>query len=325
MLNSILDSIGNLKGKDVMKQVPIVFSVDDNYAPLLGVALQSIKETKSNDFVYNIHILNTGIGEENIKKLYKYNQDNMCISFVDVSKELKTIADQICLRDYYTATTYYRFFIPQLFPQYEKVLYLDCDIVLLDDVAKLYNHDIDGCLLGAIPEDIMPTEQAFTNYVEQGLGINVRRYFSAGIILINCKEFRSQNVLKQLIDLMAKFKFEVTQDEDYLNVICKDKVKYIEAGWNRAPIPNDGFKLEDVKLVHYKINYRPWKYDNVLYGNYFWDYAKRSDYYDYLTMYKNNYSDENKTRDANMFVKLVERARQYITRDDCYYKVIRGN
>ena len=307
----------------IKKEIPIVFSVDDNYAPLLGVTLQSIKENKSDEYFYNIFILNTGIGEENLKTLGKYTQDNVRVSFVDVSNELKKIADKICLRDYYTCTTYFRFFIPELFPDYDKVLYLDCDIVLLDDVANLYNHDIDNYLLGAIPEDIMPSHQAFTDYVEKGLGIDVNNYFSAGIILINSKEFRSQNIINQLIDMLGKFKFEVTQDEDYLNVVCKDKVKYIHQGWNKAPIPNIGFDEKDLKLIHYKINFRPWKYDNIAYGKYFWDYAKNSDYYDHLVEYKNNYSEELKKRDEEQFFKLVQRAKDYILKDDCYYKVIR--
>ena len=311
-----------IKESKVKKEIPIVFSVDDNYAPLLGVTLQSIKENKSDEYFYNIFVLNTGIGEENLKILGKYSQDNMHISFVDVSNELKKIADKICLRDYYTCTTYFRFFIPELFPQYDKVLYLDCDIVLLDDVANLYNHNIDNHLLGAIPEDIMPSHQAFTDYVEKGLGIKVEKYFSAGIILINSKAFREQNIINQLIQLLSQFKFEVTQDEDYLNVVCKDKVKYIDQGWNKAPIPDSDFDEKDLKLIHYKINYRPWRYDNVMYGDYFWKYAENSDYYNHLMEYKDNYSEELKQRDEKMFISLVQRAKDYILRDDCYCKVM---
>ena len=115
--------------KNTLKEIPLVFAVDDNYAPYLGVALKSILDRASREYFYRIFVLNTGISNRNIRKLKSYNTTVSSIEFVDVSKQLDSIGYKLHLRDYYTNTIYYRFFIPALFPQYKKIIYLDCDII----------------------------------------------------------------------------------------------------------------------------------------------------------------------------------------------------
>ena len=105
--------------------IPIVFSVDDNYVPFLAVALQSVKDNASEQNFYKVFVLNTEISDQNKKKLGCYNCDNMSISFIDVKSRMEKInKDKIHLRDYYSKAIYYRIFIPSLFPEYEKILYL---------------------------------------------------------------------------------------------------------------------------------------------------------------------------------------------------------
>ena len=99
-----------------LREVPLVFAVDDNYTPFLAVALQSILDNAGDNNFYSVYILNTEISERNINKLSCYNCDNMSIKFVDVAKRMEKInKDMIHLRDYYTKAIYYRIFIPSLF------------------------------------------------------------------------------------------------------------------------------------------------------------------------------------------------------------------
>ena len=63
--------------------------------------------------------------------------------------------------------------------------------------------------------------KVFGDYVEKVLDIKVKNYFSAGVLLINTKLFRAYNIQMKFFKLMSEFKFRVTQDEDYLNVLCK--------------------------------------------------------------------------------------------------------
>ena len=93
------------------KEIPIVFAVDDNYAPFLAVALTSILENSNKNYFYKFFVLNTGVSEEHIKRLNAYNTPNSSIEFINVVDRLNSICYKLHLRDYYTQTIYYRFFI----------------------------------------------------------------------------------------------------------------------------------------------------------------------------------------------------------------------
>ena len=124
------------------KEIPIFYASDENYVPYLAVSLFSLKEHKAKEENYKIHILYTGEQGENVAKIKAMEEDGFSIQFVDVAKELACISDCMVCRDYYTPAVFYRLLIPQLFPQFDKILYLDCDTVALADVSELYNIDI---------------------------------------------------------------------------------------------------------------------------------------------------------------------------------------
>ena len=126
------------------KEIPVCFATDDNYVPFLAVAVASLLDNASKDKFYRIFVLITKLKEENIEKIKSLETENSQIEFISLAKELDKIKDMFHLRDYYSKETYYRIFIPNLFPYYKKVLYLDCDITVLGDVAELYEHHIHG-------------------------------------------------------------------------------------------------------------------------------------------------------------------------------------
>ena len=112
-----------------------------------------------------------------------------------------------------------------MYPEYEKVLYMDCDIVVLGDIAELYNTDISNLYLAASPEEVMAEVKVFGDYAEKALDVPVSEYFNAGIMVMNLSEFRKQKIEEKFFEMINRFRFRVTQDEDYLNVLCKGKTK----------------------------------------------------------------------------------------------------
>ena len=294
------------------RKIPIVFSADDNYCPFLAVALSSIIDNASAGSFYKVYVLNTGISKENYVKISKFNCDVMSIEFIDVASRMDKInKDKIHLRDYYTKAIYYRIFIPSLFPQYEKILYLDCDIVLVKDVADLYDYDVKDNIFVAIHEETMTQYEVFGRYSEEFLGIKRERYFNSGILLINSVEYRNQKIEEKFIDFMHTHKFEVAPDQDYLNFLCKDKIGYAEIGWNKTPFDND-FDDANLRLIHYKLNLKPWRYDGIRYEKFFWKYASKTPYYADLIAMKENFTSDDKNADEIAFIKLQKTAEKYI-------------
>lgn len=308
------------------KVIPLVFAVDDNYAPFMGVTLKSILDNCSKDFFYKFYVLNTGISQENKKRLSVFETEISSIEYINVEKSLSKISGLLHLRDYYTNTTYYRFFIPSLLPEYDKVLYLDSDLIVLGDISELYNVELGDKYIGAIPEEVMALVKVFGEYVEQGLGIKKENYFNAGVALLNTKAFREIDVLDKFVKLISKFAFKVTQDQDYLNVICKDKVKYIDLGWNKCPLKNPNFDDKDLKLIHFKLYYKPWLYKEVQYDEYFWKYAKLTNYIDDILYLRDNYNEDNIVKDLFAYKRLMKTASDYLDDKNCYFKVVKeGN
>lgn len=288
--------------------IPICFATDDNYIPFLAVAIASLLDNASKDKFYKIYVLTTQLQQENIDKILKLKTPNSSIRFISLAKELDKIQSMFHLRDYYSKESYYRIFIPNVFPEYSKVLYLDCDITVTGDISKLYNTEIHGYYVGAIVEEVMLSYDVFGNYTEKVDGINRKHYFNSGVLLINCHRWRRRMVAEQFVDLLERYKFRVVQDEDYLNVICKDNVKWLDLGWNKTAYKNPDFSDRKLNLIHWKINWRPWKYKDVLYEETFWKYAKMTDFYDKLIEMRDSRTDEQKKQDDVMFENLKKMA-----------------
>ena len=293
------------------KEIPIFFAVDDGYIPFLAVALQSLIENSSEEYNYLIKILNTDVKEENKKRIKKLEKSNINIEFVSVNNYIDRIKDKLYTRDYFSRTTYYRLFIPDLYPQYNKVLYLDSDIIILDDIANLYNIDIGDNLIGAIPDGIMQTMEVMQEYVEKVVGMaSYKTYFNAGVILMNLDELRKLKFLEKFLYLLDKIKFSVAQDQDYLNRICKGRVRLIEENWNLMPVTlKSEEKDRDIKLIHYNFANKPWRSDEILYKDLFWKYAKETEVYDEIKQIKDNYTEEQKRGDIEINENLLKLAK----------------
>ena len=289
-------------------EVPVFFATDDNYAPFLAVTFKSILDNASKDFSYKFYVLTTNLSSSYEKRIKEFESEDVKIEFIFLKETIEKIKAKFHLRDYYSIETYYRFFIANMFPQYDKVLYCDCDVIVLGDIAELYNHNIDNYLVGACPEEVMAEVKVFGDYVEQALDVECEKYFNAGVMLMNLDGFRKENIEEKFFDMLQKYTFRVTQDEDYLNVLCKGKVKLFHLGWNKTAFKNDKFNDKDLKLIHYKIHWKPWHYDGVLYENHFWDYAKQTSFYEEILNKKLSYTDEEKRRDAIAYERLKQMA-----------------
>ncbi|MCR5147100.1 MAG: 1-acyl-sn-glycerol-3-phosphate acyltransferase, partial [Clostridia bacterium] len=232
-------------------------------------------------------------------------RDNVNIEFVDLNYYIEKIKDKLYTRDYYTKTTYFRLFIANLYPQYNKAIYLDSDIIVLGDISELYNVDIEDNLVAAAPDDVIQTTRVFQEYAEKVVGVaDYRKYFNAGILLMNLDEFRKFNFQEKFLYLLETIKFTVAQDQDYLNRLCKGKVKIIDKGWDRMPIANDDYPIENIKIIHFNLGDKPWKYDNIRYQEYFWKYAKKTEYYNFICKCKEEYTEEQRFADMQQFKNL---------------------
>lgn len=294
-----------------IREIPIFFAVDDGYCPFLAVAIQSMIDNSSPENHYSIKVLNTDISRENKNKISKYKRENISIEFVDLNYYIRKVKDKLYTRDYYSKTTYFRLFIPNLYPQYDKALYLDSDIVILDDIANLFNTDLGDNLVAAAPDDVIQFHPVFQTYAEKVVGVaDYHRYFNAGVLLMNLHQLRQFKFQEKFVYLLDKIKFSVAQDQDYLNRLCKGRVKLVDRVWNRMPIEDPKIRAEDVKLVHYNLAFKPWHFEDILYKEFFWMYAQETEYFDKIQDIRESYTEEERFLDAQKHEKLKKLAKK---------------
>ena len=222
-----------------MEKINLFFAVDDNYCAFLSSAIHSMLKNSNTHYEYNMYVLHNGISNEKQEIIKNQIKGNATVDFVDMNEKLHVLEDRLVTRDYYTMTTYYRLFIPNMFPNLDKALYLDSDIIITGDIAELYNTEMGDNLVGAVPDMAVQNTPVFIDYVENALGVKAEKYFNAGILLMNLKEMRKFDFENKFIELLGKYKFRVAQDQDYLNVLTKDRVKYVDNSWNVQPIPDN--------------------------------------------------------------------------------------
>ncbi len=303
--------------------IPIFYACDDLFAKYAIVSIRSLLDHANPENRYEIHILNSGISEAYKQELLAMGTDFATVEFSDVTAPLETLRDRLPLRDYYTLSTYYRLFLPELFPSLNKALYIDSDTVILGDVAELYAHDLGDNYIGAVHDQIILQEHVFGDYAEQVLGVDRYQYFSAGILLMNCRAFREKDLLVKFVELLNQYHFVIAQDQDYLNVLCKDRVLWLSSAWNMQVFGELPCAPEDYKIVHYVMASKPWHYADCRLKEYFWEYVDKTNVAQAIRQELADYTEEQRARDAEGGRKLLQTARDEIARRDNYLRRVR--
>ena len=296
--------------------IPIFYACDDNFVKYTIVSMHSIIKNASKNFKYHMYVLHTGITQPMMEKVYALANENFEISFEDVTDYLYSISDKLPIRDYYSKTTYYRLFIAEMFPEYSKAIYIDSDTVVQGDISQFFNTDIKDAYLGACHEQAMIQVDEYGTYVEKVIGISRYNFFNAGVLLINCDQFRLRFILDKFVQYLHEYNFVVTQDEDYLNLICKDHVYWIDQRWNTEIFGNIPYPISEACVLHYIMTNKPWHYADCIHGDVFWKYAAETSVYDEILEVLKGYTDEQRARDQASCDRLLQLAVDETNRED---------
>lgn len=303
------------------KEIPVFFSTDDKYMPYLDVAISSLVANASEEYSYKIIVLNTGLDPENVAKVKANECPGFSIEFFDISDRIENIKSRFKNVYHFSIVTYYRLFIASLFPQYKKILYLDCDLVVLGDISELYNIDLGENILGVVPDQYVCNTKEFRLYAREAIGVDPDTYFNAGVLVVDLEQFRKNEIEKKFIELITKYDFDLLDpDQAYLNYLCYGKTYCLPNGWNKVPtdIACEGNK----NIVHFALYKKPWQYDDVIDGEYFWDYARKSPFYEQICAAKASFGDEEKAKKEAAAKDIIEHAMVIVNSDYTFSKMI---
>lgn len=273
--------------------VAVIFAVDERYVPYLGVTLTSLVSHVSTNRPYEIFILSDDISEQNKEKLatVKGNLSNVKITFIDVDKEVSEIKSlEFPTNKNFSEAIYFRFFIPEIFKKYDKVLYLDADLIITSDIAPLFDVDLKDAVLGAALQTPGADKQyAYLRggYMKSLLKIdNPSLYFNSGVLLINVAQARRDAFTEKLLDKMKQLKNPPLFDQDVLNAVyAKDSIKF---SYMYNFEPQFAEPSEQLPYIIHFSGQKPWKLSwpgknrDSKYFKLFWTYAAQSPFKDKL-------------------------------------------
>lgn len=282
---------------------PIVFSINNAYAPYLYICLKSLLAHIQPEDKYQVYVLESEVSEAYKKQILSLQCNNLGVEFIDVRKFIdKNVTKTFSVTEHFTPETYYRFFLPQFFPEFDKVLYLDADTLILHDIAPLFSIDIGNNYLGVTHDceivrmsNLAGTE--YSDYFRKTLGVKIENYFQAGVMLVNLAQMRQDNITEKLISALIKIGTPKFVDQDILNMVCQNNVLFIPQNWDYTwhlqfmgddYLQHIGGKLaleyqaakENPYIIHFTgNNMKPINYPKTAESKMFLELAKDSPYY----------------------------------------------
>ena len=244
----------------------IFFASDDKYSIHMTVAITSILTNSEANENFNFYILDGGIKDENkekIKNLTKIKKFN--IEFIQIKNEKIDKCPMLGLENVFSRQTYFRFLIPEIKPDLDKALYLDSDLAVNSSLSDLYNIDLKDAYCAVCIEEN-------NSYLEiNRKNTEIENYFNAGVMLINCKKWRNENIFEKLIenaDFLFKSNRLIFLDQDVLNYTFKENVIFTDKKFN---FQANGMAAEKPKetpvIVHYNSRKKPWNKGYEFYPN----------------------------------------------------------
>ena len=244
----------------------VTCNTDDNYAQHCCAMLCSLFENNK-DMGFNVHILTSGLSVNNmgqIKKLCEKYQSQLMVYDVDESR-----LEGVKFRKSrpLTKAAYYRILLPDyLDKSIERVLYLDCDMIVMGSLKELFDLEIDNYALAATL-DCMPWNSIHRSQLQFEAD---ERSFCSGIMMINLKYWREHDAMEKLLEYSKRDKNPVhLHDQDSFNYVFKKQWFLIPPKWNKPSnsfLTNmDNLQYFDIfeyvynpKIIHFSSQAKPW-------------------------------------------------------------------
>ena len=296
------------------KVVPIFLTINSAYAPYAAASVHSLMQNTDPKRYYRVIILHDGLNFVNRIRLRSLVTKNCAIQFKKMTRSLylKAIIAYCTKRqkgtgDFFSsAVYYYRAFIPWMFPLYKKAVYIDSDTILRGDIGELFDTDLGDKVLAAMPDPKVTVIPEFRDYVDNALGVPHSEYVNSGVQVMDLRKMRKMKYLTTMTDLIRKYDADlVAPDQDYLNVILRGQIVFLEPKWNAEPVSD---LPKSVKLVHFNLFNKPWHYKNVPCERLFWNAAKGTGFLGDLKRQQAGFDAEKQKADHEKVEALIQKA-----------------
>lgn len=211
----------------------IVYASDDKFAEILGVSLVSLYENSKDMADIVVYVLDSGIEKKNKDGLLSVSKSygRQDITFIPAKNISENLSMNVAV-DRGSLSQYARLFVSSDLPlDLNRVLYLDCDIIIHQSVQELWNLDLEGMTIGALLD-------AFSKFYRQNIDLEENDImFNSGVMLIDLEKWRKQNIEEKLMNFIAKKNGRIQQgDQGALNAVLSHDTYCFEPRFNSVTI-----------------------------------------------------------------------------------------
>jgi len=196
---------------------PVAIAFTPNYFVPAATMLKSMLDASEKAESFKIVCLVTeDIPDRMKEKLVRLGDGRLEFEYINLGGRLKDVYTD----EKYTEAASFRLLMPDILPEYKSIVYIDCDVIVRQDIARLY----DGLYLGdnylAVVYEA-PVEGQAQRF--EALGCNPSEYFNSGFLIMNLEQMRQDNLTEKLLDA-CRVDYLEFPDQDALNQVCKDRV-----------------------------------------------------------------------------------------------------
>lgn len=287
-------------------RIDIAYSVSNEFVPILSASIASVLKNADDEDLY-FHILNSDISLENKRKLLLLKAiKDFNIDFIDINPaQYNWISDGI------NQASNFRLSLGSLFPQLEKILFFDSDLIIISSLKRLWMTDISKYYFAAVVDPGIKLQRDYT--IADDSKFPPRR-FNTGLMLVNLVKWRKDSIEEKLIAASKWYcaKYELWPDQNLLNHVCMDYIYELSPIYNACPVLRQFglYQDENAKIqafdspivVHFCGRHKVWEVRGLDWSELFYQYARETPFYEDLISYRAEYI--NRVLDQNVLLKL---------------------
>lgn len=239
--------------KKAQNIVRLAFITDDHYTTYMRTAIRSVIANKSAKTKIEIYVIGLNLSDESRQKISKESKNNVQINILKITdKDIKNLPSGAKRNPFVSKADNAKFFIASILSNLDKVLYLDGDVIVLKDLYNLYSTDLGTNYVAAVDD-----------WQTRWRGDLDIRYFNNGIMLLNLKQMRKDNIEQKLLEYKKNDPIKRFVTQDSFNYVMRNKVVFLPLIYDTfAPEYDDDFiifRIEDVLRDNYNKDLYPYK------------------------------------------------------------------
>lgn len=254
--------------------IHIALCHDDYYSPFAATVIASVLDNNKGEQI-TFHIVSEGITQEKRESLSKWVLNhNCCICFYSISiDDFRSFPFEEDARLHFGA--YFRLFLGEILTNIDRVIYLDCDLIVVGSLHDLWNTSLEGFALAAVRDRINDYIHVY-NRLRYPL---CDGYINSGVLLIDLKRWREDHFFEKAKALAIRIPLSLkNHDQDIINAIYHGKIKMIDFKYNlleyylyveewldmdRKYYPDIIKACHEPIIVHFCMPMKPWHYECI--------------------------------------------------------------